>query len=473
MLPHTLEATHKERAMLGKRKRYAGLLGVLITLAGMSPILVGAINFEYALLLGFAWIIVTLTLMVLTIIPNASVKLRQTVQNLTVSFIALSFLLTVFDLVVRAIHPVSIYYRPEVKYKLHHPATPLITIYKPGISYDGPLIGDLASVYGNPEVRQPHQFRLTTDAYGYRNRNSDPDRVDLIILGDSFGMGAAVDDGETWFELLSEQSGLNVYNLSISATGPWEQYIHLALTVDRLKTHDETVVIWLMFSGNDLDDIYEEIYEINQLPRYKFLDRIVTVWNDYARHSPLGLLTERVWLNLTRQQAIQTAITTAPFENGTTMLFSEEYLEHQSRSIEEVRQHENLDDLRAVIVAANQLAISKDITLVIVLAPSKGEIYPWLLDGSPAWSADRSPSPFSEVLAEISQEEGVCYLDLKPYLIEASERIYRETGEPIYWYDDSHWNVVGNALVADFIHDSLCLEAGQGSTCCTAAESPQ
>lgn len=450
---------------MDSQNRYSKLLGLLIVLAGLSPVLTGTISFESALLLGFAWIIVTLVLMGLTIIRVSRPALQQTVQNLTISFITLSLFLTLFDLVLRAIYPVAIYYHPEAKYQIRYPDMPLITVYQPNLSFDGPMINVLAAINPDPSFRQVRQMRLTTDAYGYSNLESDPTDVDIIVVGDSFGLGSAVDDDKTWAGILRNEYDLSVYNLSIPGAGPWQYYAHTALAVDRLDTHEDTILLWLIFSGDDLDSTYYDILDIDQFPWQTGPKRIIIRWRNFISKSPVGLATKRVWLTLSRSDDIQQAVTSSTLPNGDPVLFYTSYVEQQDRDLEEIRAHENLDNLKAVIAKANQLAQSKGLTFVIVFAPSKGLVYPWLLDGSSPWSTEPSSPTLSQVIEQISRENGICYLDLTPYLISVSQQSYEQSGELLYWYDDTHWSETGNAVVAQWIYDSLCWDGNNNTPC--------
>jgi hypothetical protein len=57
------------------------------------------------------------------------------------------------------------------------------------------------------------------DGRGFRNR-ATLDRYDVVTLGDSFTEGFYVSDDQSWPMVLSEYSGLSVYNLGMSGTGP-------------------------------------------------------------------------------------------------------------------------------------------------------------------------------------------------------------------------------------------------------------
>lgn len=51
-----------------------------------------------------------------------------------------------------------------------------------------------------------------------------------------------------------------VYNLSVSGEGHQQQYANLLLEGQRLNTREGACVLWLIFAGNDLDELdYPEL----------------------------------------------------------------------------------------------------------------------------------------------------------------------------------------------------------------------
>ena len=103
----------------------------------------------------------------------------------------------------------------------------------------------------------------------------------------------------------------------------------------------------------------------------------------------------------------------------------------------------------------NQFAKQKNLRVVVAVVPSKEEVYSWVLNGAPAWTASKEPSGFAVVAHELCDANGFKFFDLKPTLIEASEKKFKETGELLWWRDDTHWNGVGQRVAADTIYEKL------------------
>src|SRR5260370_30755330 len=101
----------------------------------------------------------------------------------------------------------------------------------------------------------------------------------------------------------------------------------------------------------------------------------------------------------------------------------------------------------------------KHMEIAIVVVPSKEEVYSWVLDNGTPWSTSPEPSGFSTVLKNVSAEEGFRFLDLKPFLIDASKRAWEDSGELLWWYDDIHWHVRGQKEAAPVIDRELVRHA--------------
>jgi hypothetical protein len=100
----------------------------------------------------------------------------------------------------------------------------------------------------------------------------------------------------------------------------------------------------------------------------------------------------------------------------------------------------------ASVRAVNNLAEALGMRAAVVLVPAKEEVYSWVWKGGPPWSSDESPSGLSSVLGRACAEEGLTLLDLKPSLISESRRAYEDSGQVLYWYDDTHLSAEGECV---------------------------
>jgi len=134
------------------------------------------------------------------------------------------------------------------------------------------------------------------------------------------------------------------------------------------------------------------------------------------------------------------------------MLFFAPYAQRRGRTAEDVMRHPNFESLKATLGAMERLAGERQLTVSVALVPSKEEVYSWVLDGAPPWSADGKPSGFSAVLRGLCEQHGFRFLDLKPALLEASKQDYEKTASLLWWRDDTHWNGNGQRAAAAAVY---------------------
>src|SRR5439155_21226520 len=143
------------------------------------------------------------------------------------------------------------------------------------------------------------------------------------------------------------------------------------------------------------------------------------------------------------------------FLDGRSMLFAKTYADRVNRSADEVRRHPNFDHFKTTFTLMRQFAQNKHLRVVVAVAPSKEEVYSWLVNREPEWTSSKEPSGFSIVAHEFCDLNAFKFFDLKPTLIEASEKKFKESGELLWWRDDTHWNGVGQRVAADAIYQNL------------------
>lgn len=92
-----------------------------------------------------------------------------------------------------------------------------------------------------------------TDEHGFNNPRPTPERVDVVIVGDSYAQGQCVPRGEELAGQLRKR-GYSVYSAGSGGNGP---LLDLAALVEYGLPLSPGVVIWV-FSGNDYGDLLAE-----------------------------------------------------------------------------------------------------------------------------------------------------------------------------------------------------------------------
>jgi hypothetical protein len=320
------------------------------------------------------------------------------------------------------------------------------------VRFEGELYGDLAAMSGRREWREYRPTLFVTDEHGLRNEPTTGGQApepDLILLGDSFGVSRGTRQDETLSARLSSSYGWRVYNLSIEAVSPWQEYANLLAEGERLHPKEGAVVLWMLFSGNDLDEQYLPIFEASQLPWRNRRGQIIDVVRRFRYRSPLS------YVLFGRDVPGSASVVEKQLPDGRRLLFFAPYARNKDRTAEAVRQHPNFEMLKQTVGAMKRLADEKRLRVAVVLVPSKEEVYSWVLDGAPPWSTGGAPSPFSAAVEEMARENGMPYLDLKPLLADASRRAFEESGQLLWWADDTHWNPLAQKVAAEAIQREL------------------
>lgn len=330
---------------------------------------------------------------------------------------------------------------------------PLVFRYDAGVRYDGETYGDLAMMSLDKSLREYRGYKFRTDAYGFRNdpANATLQPADVILLGDSFGVGAGTTQEATWATLLAREHNLSVYNLSIEGAGPWQELINFELEIDRVRPRAGAVVVWAIFSGNDLDDAYYTPLNVSALLWQGKLARLVYAFKKFRYRSPL----RRVILPVAGAWNSRENVIARDFAAGRKALFYAPYDASRRRTRQDVLRHPNFAALGRVVAAMKHVTDERGLRLAIVCLPSKEEVYSWMLDGAQPWSTGAQPSGFGDALKDLSREHGIAYVDLKARMVAASRRTFEESGELLWWWDDTHWNAVGHRVAASVVYDEL------------------
>ena len=289
----------------------------------------------------------------------------------------------------------------EGRHLYRWPAYPSLYRYQANRTVDVIEHGDLIKTTGN------HQFSrrvvYETDSHGFRNDLATEQRayvegVDVVLLEDSFGAGIGVSQQETWGRLLADRYGVANYNLSLGAASLWQELMNLKLESGRLKLPANPVLIWMIFVGNDLDNPYGKSVETPELlgEYQQFLNSVAL----FRQRSPLIRAYKRL---SARPDPGFFEVRDMPIDGK--ILFIRNYIRGKNRTVKDVRLHENYPRLKDVFREMGRFTIEQGMEVRVVVAPTKAEIHPELLDGSSPGGVSRERSGFSQVLEELSEAQ--------------------------------------------------------------------
>lgn len=253
---------------------------------------------------------------------------------------------------------------------------------------------------GNP-------FRVTTDEDGWRGRR-DVDSADVVVFGDSFAFGNAIDDRRFFAEVLRrprvKSIGAPGYNLVqsfqlMSGMGP------------RLRGK---LVVWLIYLGNDLEDTLRPSMGGYRAP---FLRPTQGGWKIEDRH-----LIESAF-------PIESRGTN--YESFVDLCRPGSYLGERARSACE-----------HLIVRAKKVCDAAEAPLAILSVPDLSNLVQAQIQGVLTRSeiVDFDADAPDRMLAEVCARHAVRFVPLRQHL---------EPGH--YLTRDVHWNAAGHREVAGLL----------------------
>ncbi len=362
---------------------------------------------------------------------------RKTLTNISLIIISTVVSVAAIDLAARMFYDRHILVRPTPIFKNTWTVNERLARYDENVSFSGKIIGDLAAMnYENHGVERNVTF--ITDDNGFRNSPEALQRNNNVILaGDSFGAGGGASQEDMLCSLLNKDINYKCYNISIGGFGPWQEFMTLKYEYKNIPKTDNAIILWLLFTGNDLDDDYDPNFEDSQNGLiYRCLIKTFTYFN----RSPV----RRIFLHFIRGNRHKSnSNVVARNHAGKTILFYKPYMVNTNRTLNQVRKHRNYNRFINTLNKMTEFCKKNKLTIAVVLVPAKEEIYKWLIEGKEAWSTHYKPSALSEAIRQVMNHKDFYFLDLKPVFLKKSRELYQEQKKYLYWNDDTHWNDYG------------------------------
>jgi hypothetical protein len=337
------------------------------------------------------------------------------------------------------------------------PRLPWVARFDPNLDVRGESSGNLWRIAGEPSLREPHQIIFQTDAAGFRNTHGG-EAIDLLVLGDSFGAGENTTQDRIFARLLETKYGRRVYNLSFPGS-PYEEYLNFLIESPRITFERNARLIWTFYTG-DLYDAYGNIWDADALPWQDGLKAWATAYRTFRSRSPIRrqiiALRWRLLGNVRGQTVIQRELA-----NGQPVLFNSLQEEQGLLPQDLVEHHPNFPMLERTMVEMRNRAAERGLDLTVVLLPTKGEVYRWILtQRGERRPEDADPSGFALAVLDACRRVRMRCLDTKPDLIKEGYRLFDSSGALLYWRDDPHLNDSGHEAVAAFIAREILPRSG-------------
>ncbi len=350
-----------------------------------------------------------------------------------------------------------------------NPTCPLVRRLPRMKCWENESPGELTAIFGPNAFVEVAPNRQTTDRKGFSvvRGSSESRPYDIILLGDSYTANSAVGN---WPELICRDTGYNIRNLGISATGPWDEYMNLRLEHPDLRLNPGAKILWCLFSGNDLDDFYGPL-PFEKAPFTGLFTRIRITSENFRRNAwlPFALQDSGTQNFMRSLFAARTRIDVQSHPNadkvllidrqdGPRMLFLRHYIDQARKTQREIEAMPAFPALEATIWCMANFVRSQSLDLTVLIFPSKEEVYRWLAEsgetGEP-WSTPAAPTGFGKAVRGLCEKHGLSCHDLTPAFVTNSKPLFLLHGKAMWQRDDTHWNREGNELTARIVTDIL------------------
>jgi len=390
------------------------------------------------------WLVVLLLIPPLWVMVSPSFGLRH--KGAMVAMFMTCVALVACDLVGRPFADSYLHFNPANMFSRKLPNLSILGRWDTHVNYRGQAYGDLAAMKGEKEWREIREVVFQTDHLGFRN-DKVHEPIDLIVLGDSFTAGTGTSQDKIFSRVLESSYGRSVYNMGYPG-GPYDEYLNFAIESPKLAVRPQAELIWVFYEGNDLDDPGGETWDLSSLPWKSDVGAALVRYRTFRNRSPINQIMEgmrkRLW-----GKTDDVIVRTLP--DGRPFLFAGWQELWGTRSQSEIEAHSNFTRLDTTMKAMQRLAIERNVRVSVLIMPTKGEVYRWVLEQRPAMPADALSSGFAlAVLGECHRIQLRCF-DIKGFLAAEAIRLYQSSEEVLWWRDDTHLSDRGHEAVARFI----------------------
>ena len=273
--------------------------------------------------------------------------------------------------------------------------------------------------------------------------------VDAVAVGDSFTF-CYTEYEDCWVRRLETEHNLSMVNLGLVATGSLSRR-NVLNTFGLL--YEPRFVIWQWY-GNDFNDDYGMIQPITAESTTATPTNPLQTWLD--QNSAVYHLSATLFVRFASETDLQPYTRFEnqyySFEDGVEIGFGQSYI-LEAFDLTLAKNQKGQAETEAVLLSVNERLAAEQIPWVILLIPSKEEVYA-------KWTEPQLGAAQLAKLAQGRQEmlsfcavHGLACLDSTAVLQKAAEQ-----SEPIYYEEDTHLAPRGNEILTAAIWEFLLQE---------------
>jgi hypothetical protein len=277
--------------------------------------------------------------------------------------------------------------------------------------------------------------------------------VDGVFVGDSFTF-CYTEYSLCWVQRLADEHGMSVVNLGQVATGSMS---HLNVLATFGLPYEPRFVVWQWY-GNDFNDDYGMALQTGKVTREDPPEPSPAA--EQNRNSPLLRWLQR---NSTVYWIFETATSSAedrykyeryvdPYrakDDNVDITFGRPYI-LDAFDLSQPRNQLGLQLTQETLLKASDMLEERGMVLVVVLLPSKEEVYQrWTVESLGEAQLERLSQGRLQ-MGRFCDEHGLLCLDTTEALTDKAD-----AGEYVFWADDTHLNGMGNQILASSVWDFL------------------
>lgn len=302
-------------------------------------------------------------------------------------------------------------------------------------------------------VDQEVYFPIWSNELGCFDKPYKGDKDYILLLGDSFVHGHAPFN-DKWGTQIEKILGYRVLKCGVDSYGTKQEFLKARKVIKNIKTSPRLII--LGYCLNDVGDDYlfpnltvidgylvpqKELKDIKtgatssrEALEEKFgffsSNPLIKIKNLIKRESIIG----RFLINTVKDQII------GPANNN---IYNNIFISFLDFPWIENAWKNNLKNIDLI----HSLAMENNAQLLIVIIPTREQVYPFLFDWK---AAGLDPDRPNKKITAFIKKEDINYLDLLPLLKQYADerpRKFLSPTEDLYWRYDGHWSIKGEHLV--------------------------
>jgi len=304
-------------------------------------------------------------------------------------------------------------------------------------------------------------FPIWSNALGCFDEPYKGERDYILLLGDSFVHGHAP-FADKWGSQLEKLLGYRVLKCGVDSYGTKQEFLKGKEIINMTKTSPRLIIVGYFWPSLERDYSFPNLTVIDGYLVYQKELKDVKTGETVSRKNleeKFGLFSTGPLIKIKnfikRESIIGRLVISAvkdkimgPSENN---IYNNVYISFLDFPWIENAWQNHFNNIKSI----QSLAIQNGAQLLIVMIPTREQIYPFLFDWK---SAGLDPEGPNKKLITFFKRTGIGYIDLLPLLEKYADqrpRKFLSSSKDLYWRYDGHWSIKGNHLVGLLVAKSI------------------